>query len=44
MEVMSLGFVPGYEASKLDEIEKAVAPIAQNLADKVEEIVLPWRG
>ena len=38
---MCLGFVPGYEASKLDEIEKAVAPIMRNLVDKVEEIVLP---
>ena len=44
LEMMSLSFVPGYEASELDEIEKAVAPIAWNLADKVEEIVLPRRG
>ena len=44
LETMSLGFVPGYEASELDEIEKAVAPIAWNLVDKVEEIVLPWWG
>ena len=28
LETMSLGFVPGYEASELDEIEKVVAPIA----------------
>ena len=41
---MSLGFAPGYEASKLDEIETAVAPLAWNLVDKVEEIVLPRRG
>ena len=41
---MSLGFTPGYEASELDEIEKAVAPVVRNLADKVEEIVLPRRG
>ena len=41
---MSLGFVPGYEASELDEIEKAVAPVTRNLVDKVEDIVLPWRG
>ena len=44
LETMSLGFVPGYEASELDEIEKAVAPVARNLVDKVEEIVLPRRG
>ena len=44
LETMSLGFAPGYKASELDEIEKAVAPLARNLADKVEDIVLPRRG
>ena len=44
LETMSLGFAPGYEAHELDEIETAVAPLAQNLADKVEDIVLPRRG
>ena len=44
LETMSLGFAPGYEASELDEIEKAVAPITRNLAGNVEEIVLPRRG
>ena len=44
MEMMSLGFATGYEASELDEIEKVVAPITRNLAEKVEEIVLPQRG
>ena len=44
LETMSLGFTPGYEASELDEIEKVVAPVAQNLADTVEDIVLPRRG
>ena len=44
LETMSLGFAPGYEASELDDIEKAVAPLARNLVDKVEDIVLPWRG
>ena len=44
LETMSLGFMPSYEASKLDEIEKAVAPVARNLADKVEDRVLPRRG
>ena len=28
LETMSLGFAPSYEASKLDEIEMAVAPLA----------------
>ena len=44
LETMSLGFAPGNEASELDEIEKVVASIARNLADKVEDIVLPQRG
>ena len=43
LEVMSLGFAPGYEASELDEIENAVTPIAQNLADRMKDIVLPSR-
>ena len=44
LEMMSLGFTPGYEAFELDEIEMAVAPLAWNLVDKVEDIVLPRRG
>ena len=43
MEVMSLSFAPGYKNSKLDEIEKAVTPIAQNLANKLKGMVLPPR-
>ena len=34
LEMMSLGFAPGYEASKLEEIEMAIAPLAQDLADR----------
>ena len=43
LEVMSLGFAPGYENSELDEIKKAVTPVAQNLADRLKGIVLPPR-
>ena len=43
LESMSLGFTPGYENSELDEIEKVVTPIAQNLADRLKDIVLPLR-
>ena len=35
LEVMSLGFAPGYENSELDEIEKAVTPIPRNLANRL---------
>ena len=40
---MSLGFTSGYENSELDEIEKAVTPIAQNLANRLKDMVLPLR-
>ena len=43
MEAMSLGFVPGYENSELDEIEKAVTPILWNLANRLKDIVLTPR-
>ena len=43
LEVMSLGFAPGYENSELDEIEKAVTPIARNLANRLKDIVLSPR-
>ena len=41
LEAMSLSFTPGYEASELDEIEAAVTPLAETLASKVEDMVLP---
>ena len=43
LEVMSLGFAPGYEDSELDEIEKVVNPIAWNLVNRLKDIVLPLR-
>ena len=43
LEVMSLGFAPGYENSELDEIEKAVTPIVRNLANRLKDIGLPPR-
>ena len=44
LETISLGFTPGYEASELDEIETAVAPLMWDLSDRVKDIVLAWRG
>ena len=41
---MSLGFTPGYELSELVEIEAVVTPLAESLARKIEDMVLPWRG
>ena len=43
LEAMSLSFMPGYENSELDEIEKAVTPIARNLANRLKDMVLPLR-
>ena len=39
--VMSQGFAPVYEDPELDEFEKAVTPLARNLADRLKETVLP---
>ena len=44
LRAMSLGFVPGYELSELDEIEAAVTPLVESLASKIEDMVLPQRG
>ena len=43
LEVMSLGFAPGYKNSELNEIEKATTPIARNLANRPKDMVLPPR-
>ena len=44
LETMSHGFAPSYEAHELEEMETAVAPLSQDLADRIESIVLPQRG
>ena len=44
METMSHDFAPVYEAHELEEMETAVAPFSQDLADRIESIVLPWRS
>ena len=41
LEVMSHGYAPGYEVHELEEMETAVAPLSQDLADRIEGIVLP---
>ena len=41
LEMMSHGFMPGYEVHELEEIEAAVAPLSQDLAGRIEGIVLP---
>ena len=44
LEMMSHGFMPSYEVHELEEMEAAVAPLSQDLADRIEGIVLPQRG
>ena len=44
LEAMSHGYAPGYEVHELEEMETAVAPLSQDLADRLESIVLPRRG
>jgi hypothetical protein len=39
--MMSLGFASGYTDTELDEIEVAVAPLLWDLADRMEDTVLP---
>ena len=41
LEVMSHGFVPVYDDDELEEMEKAVAPLARNLENRLKEEVLP---
>ena len=41
LEAMSHGFTPGYEVHELEEMEAVVAPLSQDLADRIEDIVLP---
>ena len=43
LEVMSHGFAPVYDDNELDEMEKVVAPLAWNLANRLKEEVLPSR-
>ena len=41
LEAMSHGYAPGYEVHEMEEMETMVAPLSQDLADKIEGIVLP---
>ena len=41
---MSHGYMPSYEVHELEEMETAVAPLSQDLVDRIEGIVLPRMG
>ena len=34
---MSHGYAPGYEVHELEEMEAVVAPLLQDLADRIED-------
>ena len=44
LEAMSHGYAPGYEVHELEEMETVMAPLLQDLVDRIEGIVLPKRG
>ena len=44
LESMSHGYVPGYEVHELEEMEAMVAPLSLDLANRIEDVVLPRRG
>ena len=41
LEVMSHSYARGYEVHELEEMETVVAPLLQDLANRIEGIVLP---
>ena len=41
LAMMSQGFVPGYSDAELEDIEKEVAPLAQDLSAKIEDEIIP---
>jgi hypothetical protein len=44
LEAMSQGYAPGYEVEELEKMEDDVAPLPQDLANKIADPVLPQRG
>ena len=44
LATMSQGFALVYTDTKLDNIEKEVAPLAHDLSAKIEDAIIPPRG
>jgi hypothetical protein len=38
---MSLGYAPGYDERELEELEEVVVPLSQDLAGRIQDVVLP---
>ena len=41
LATMSQGFAPGYSDAELEDIEKEVVPLAQDLSTKIEDEIIP---
>jgi hypothetical protein len=41
---MSLRYALSYDERELEELEKAVVPLSQDLAGRIQDIVLPQKG
>ena len=41
LATMSQGFTPGYSDVELEDIEKEVVPLAQDLSAKIEDEIIP---
>ena len=41
LETMSQGFTPGCSDTELEDMEKEVAPLAQDLSVKIEDEIIP---
>ena len=41
LAMMSQGFMPGYFDAELEDIEKEVSPLAQDLSTKIEDEIIP---
>ena len=44
LATMSQGFTPVYTDVELEDIEKEVAPLAQDLSAKIEDEIIPSRN
>ena len=44
LETMSQGFTPGCSDTELEDMEKEVAPLAQDLSTKIEDEIIPLKN
>jgi hypothetical protein len=44
LEATSQVYAPVYEVEELEKIEDDMASFLQDLANRIADIVLPWRG